>query len=311
MPTFDPALTYLVDGAMATELERRGADLSGPLWSARVLATNPTLIEAVHLDYYRAGADIAISASYQATPQGLAALGLDRAAAVQLMQRSVGLARRARERYLSTPGEQPVDRRLLVAASIGPFGAQRHDGSEYHGRYGVNARQLVEHHRRQVDALAPAGADLLAFETIPSLGEGEAIVRAMEEFRELDFWLSFSCADDRHVRHGEDFARCAALASESPRLRAIGVNCTSPEHVLPLLQSARGSTARALLAYPNSGERWDATRRHWAPPPGPARRWLDDARAWQRAGARLIGGCCRTTPADIRSLRQELAHQIV
>lgn len=104
----------LLDGAMATELEARGCDLADSLWSAKVLVENPALIREVHLDYYRAGAQCAITASYQATPAGLAARGFDDAQSKALIGKSVELARKAREAYLA---ENPQAGTLLVAGS--------------------------------------------------------------------------------------------------------------------------------------------------------------------------------------------------
>ena len=240
---------------MATELERRGADLSDRLWSAKVLLQSPQLIEDVHYDYFLAGADIALSASYQATFAGFSACGLTQDDAHRLLLESVRLARTARERFAEhdSDGTRPA---ALVGASIGPYGAHRHDGSEYRGDYGVSAQRIRDFHRRQLEVLALSRADFIAFETVPSLAEGEAIVRLLEEFPELHAWLSFSCRDERHVCHGERFADCAALANEHSGIIATGINCSPPEFVESLLAQARGITTKTLLAYPNSGETW-------------------------------------------------------
>jgi homocysteine S-methyltransferase len=296
-----PGTAYVIDGAMATELERRGADLRDPLWSARVLVEQPALIEAVHLDYFEAGADIALTASYQATFAGFATRGLDAASARRLLLSAVELARRARERFLAAGPLAPGRPAPLVGASIGPFGAHRHDGSEYHGDYGVPARTLIEFHRRQLDVLAAAGADFVAFETVPSLAEGEAILRLLEEFPEVPAWISFSCRNGAEVCHGEPFAECAALANERAQIIATGLNCTPPQHVASLLESARGRTRAPLFAYPNSGESWSAGSGSWCGA-AEATPFAVAAAAWRDAGARLIGGCCRTTPADIRAV---------
>jgi homocysteine S-methyltransferase len=155
----------VLDGAMATELEARGCNLADSLWSAKVLVENPELIREVHLDYYRAGAQVAITASYQATPAG-AARGLDEASRV--IGKSVELARKAREAYLA---ENPHAGTLLVAGSVGPYGAYLADGSEYRGDYVRSAEEFTAFHRPRVEALLDAGADLLACETLPSFGD--------------------------------------------------------------------------------------------------------------------------------------------
>src|SRR5215212_9465198 len=104
----------MLDGGLATELERRGADLHDRLWSARLLPEDPDMIRAVHADYFAAGADVAISASYQASFEGFAQRGVGRERAADLMRRSVELAREAAD---DTDGER------IVAASVGPYGA--------------------------------------------------------------------------------------------------------------------------------------------------------------------------------------------
>lgn len=162
----------LLDGAMATELEARGCDLADSLWSAKVLLENPQLIRDVHLDYFRAGAQVAITASYQATPAGFAARGLDEAQSRALIGKSVELARKAREAYLA---ENPQAGTLLVAGSVGPYGAFLADGSEYRGDYQRSAAEFQAFHRPRVEALLDAGADLLACETLPSFAEIQAL----------------------------------------------------------------------------------------------------------------------------------------
>ncbi|STL60758.1 homocysteine S-methyltransferase [Escherichia coli] len=139
----------LLDGAMATELEARGCNLADSLWSAKVLVENPELIREVHLDYYRAGAQCAITASYQATPAGFAARGLDEAQSKALIGKSVELARKAREAYLA---ENPQAGTLLVAGSVGPYGAYLADGSEYRGDYHCSVEAFQAFHRPRVEA---------------------------------------------------------------------------------------------------------------------------------------------------------------
>lgn len=301
-PLLDQRHVILLDGALATELERRGADLRDPLWSAKLLLEAPALIRQVHDDYFAAGAQIAISASYQASFAGLAARGLSQAQAAELMRYSVQLALDAREQFLI---DHPTALRPLVAASIGPYGATLHDGSEYRGDYGLNVAALMDWHRPRLAVLADSGADLLACETIPSLAEGEALVRLLAEFPHMPAWLSFSCCDATHVCHGEPFADCVALANQCAQLVAVGLNCTAPHHVESLLQVALPVTSKPLVAYPNRGDVWDAAAHCWLPG-AENESFALSAQRWVAAGARLIGGCCRTTPADIAALAQWL-----
>jgi len=300
-PFLDRRGVVVLDGGLATELERRGAVLDNPLWSAKVLFERPDLIRDVHLDYFRAGADVGTSASYQATIPGLVRQGLSETQAAELLRLSVRLVQEAREQASAEaawPAERP---RPLVAASAGSYGAYLANGAEFRGDYDLSLQALRDWHRPRVEVLAGSGADLIAFETVPVLREGEAIVRLMEEFPETPAWLSFSCRDDRHLCHGETFAGAVDLTNDAPNVIAVGINCTAPRHIDGLLASVRDVARKPLLVYPNSGERWDARTRTWRE----AREMFDwDAAAfrWKDAGAKLIGGCCRTTPATIAAV---------
>ena len=285
----------MLDGALATDLERRGADLRDPLWSAKLLLENPELIRQVHRDYFAAGADVATTASYQATIPGLMQRGLTHHQAADVLRLSVRLARQARDDVRIT------DRCLLIAASIGCYGASLHDGSEYRGDYGLSMEQLMDWHRPRVEIVATAGADLLACETVPSLAEGEALVKLLGEFPDVAAWLSFSCRDERHLCRGETFAEAVQLANDAKNVVAVGVNCTAPRFIDGLLESVASIARKPLVVYPNSGETWDATEHRWQ---GTATEpdWRECVLRWRQAGARLIGGCCRTTPAMIHQI---------
>ena len=175
----------LLDGAMATELEARGCDLADSLWSAKVLMENPQLIYDVHLDYFRAGAQVAITASYQATPDGFAARGLNEAQARSLIAKSVELAKQARDSYRA---ENPAAKGLQIAGSVGPYGAYLADGSEYRGDYQRSAQVFQDFHRPRVEALLEAGVDLLACETLPSFAEIRALAQLLDEYPVAQAW---------------------------------------------------------------------------------------------------------------------------
>ncbi|AXK39880.1 homocysteine S-methyltransferase [Crenobacter cavernae] len=298
----------ILDGALASELERRGADLADPLWSAKLLIESPDAIRRLHADYYAAGADVAITASYQASFQGFAARGLDRYEAVRLMRLSVGLAREARDGFWAVEANRAGRVKPLVAASVGPYGAVLADGSEYRGDYGLTVSQLMDFHRPRLDALLSAGPELLACETLPSMLEAEALARVLsDDFTDARAWVSFTCRDGAHTADGGVFADAVALLSGVEQVVAVGVNCTAPAYVAELISRASVVSTKPLLAYPNSGERYDAEHKCWH---GRADDFAALAHDWFAAGARLIGGCCRTGPADIRALsvwRRELA----
>lgn len=292
-PLLRGARYVVLDGGLATELERRGADLRDPLWSGKVLLEKPDLIRAVHLDYLRAGAQVLTTASYQLSFPGLRDRGLTDAQAADVLRQSVALAQQAR-----TESQRA---NILVAASIGCYGACRHDGSEYRGDYGLTADELIAWHRPRLDVLAHSGADLLACETIPCLDEALALAQLLREYPGTPAWISFSCRDERCVCHGETLAECVAAVGNLPNLVAVGVNCTAPHFVAGLLQSISTLADRPLLAYPNAGDVWHANEQRWKSS-SCAADWTNLADSWYRAGARLIGGCCRTTPETIKLL---------
>ena len=291
----------ILDGALATELERRGADLRDALWSAKVLLETPELIRAVHLDYFLAGADCAITASYQASVAGFAGRGLSETEALGLIQRSVQLAIEARDTFWANSAHRLGRPRPFVAASVGPYGAFLADGSEYRGDYGLSEAALIDFHRPRMAALVAAGADILACETIPCLLEARALVRLLAEFPGVSAWMSFSAQDAERICHGERLAECAAFLDDYPQVAAIGVNCTAPTFIPALIRAARSATSKPILVYPNSGEVYDAATYSWHGETS-CNEFGAQTQQWYADGARIIGGCCRTTPAHIRAL---------
>lgn len=290
----------VLDGAMATELEARGCDLTDALWSAKVLLENPELIYQVHLDYFKAGAQVAITASYQATPQGFAKRGLNEAESLALIARSVELASRARADYQS---EQTHPEALLIAGSVGPYGAYLSDGSEYRGDYALPLSQMIDFHRPRIAALIAAGVDILACETLPSFAEMEALVTLLKEFPDMPAWFIFTLRDSSHLSDGTPLSEVAAFLENCPQVVALGLNCIALDNVTASLQVLSSLTTKPLVVYPNSGEQYDAASKTWHSDAASGD-LVDHLEAWQNAGAKLIGGCCRTTPADIAAIAQ-------
>lgn len=280
----------VLDGGLATELEARGHDLGSDLWSARLLAEDPAAIVAAHAAFFAAGAQVAVTSSYQASFSGLAAAGLDRSEAEALLRRSVTLADQARQQT-GDPG------RRWVAASVGPYGAALADGSEYHGSYGLSVAELRAWHRPRLEVLAAAGADVLACETVPCLAEAEALLLEVQRLQ-VPAWLSLTCVGTR-TRAGEPVADAFALARDVEELVAVGVNCTDPADADALVALAAEISGLPVVVYPNSGETWDADARGWS---GSSRFHPERVGRWTQAGARLVGGCCRVSPADIAVL---------
>ncbi|WP_428943836.1 homocysteine S-methyltransferase [Pantoea sp. FN060301] len=299
------AAGLVLDGAMATELEARGCDLTDSLWSAKVLIENPGLIYQVHYDYFSAGAQVAITASYQATPQGFAKRGLDEADSLALIAKSVTLAAQARTDYLA---RHPDSGPLLIAGSVGPYGAFLADGSEYRGDYALPQQEMMAFHRPRIRALAEAGADILACETLPSFAEIQALVALLREFPQMPAWFSFTLRDDAHLSDGTPLRDVVALLDDCPQAVALGINCIALDKVTAALRTLSALTAKPLVVYPNSGEQYDAASKTWHSE-GSHCTLTDNLAEWQTSGARLIGGCCRTTPADITAIARRARRQ--
>ncbi|MFI6287582.1 homocysteine S-methyltransferase [Streptomyces sp. NPDC051018] len=284
--------TVVLDGGLSNQLEAQGCDLSDRLWSARLLADDPGQIETAHRAYARAGARVLITASYQATFEGFARRGVGREEAAGLLARSVRLARKA---------GGTTEEEVWVAASVGPYGAMRADGSEYRGRYGLSVSELERFHRPRIEALAAAGPDVLALETVPDVDEAEALLRAVEGCG-VPVWLSYTVSGGR-TRAGQGLAAAFGLVAGLDQVVAVGVNCCEPQEVLRAVESAAEAGGKPVVVYPNSGEVWDAGARAWrgrpafVPAADPAR-----IRGWEAAGARLVGGCCRVGPGAIGEL---------
>jgi homocysteine S-methyltransferase len=281
----------ITDGGLATELEARGHDLSDHLWSARLLVDAPEEIKAAHLAFFRAGAVIATTASYQASFDAFEARGIGRDDAVRLLRRSVELAQAARDEMAGDGRDR------WVAASVGPYGAALADGSEYRGRYGLSVADLAAWHRPRLEVLADAGPDLLALETIPDTDEAEALMTVISEIG-IPVWLTYTIDGDR-TRAGQPLGEAFALARDAPEVVAVGVNCCAPSDVSAAIATARDVTGKPVIVYPNSGEEWDAQERTWV---GTSQQSAQQARQWVADGARIVGGCCRVRPADIDNI---------
>lgn len=286
----------VVDGGLGSTLEACGADLAAPLWSAKAVLDEPDLVAAVHAAFFRAGADVAVTASYQVSAQGFAAAGRPPEDAVAALRRSVELARGAAEDATAEDG-----RERLVAASVGPYGAVLADGSEFHGRYDRTAAELTAFHRARIEVLEDAGPDLLAVETQPTAFEALAVLDALDPAGDgPPVWVSFTAVADGRTAGGDDLAAVGPRLAAHPRVVAVGVNCTAEAHVAAALD-ALAPTGLPLVACPNAGGEWDAVGRCWRYAGLGA---VDGGLVadWVARGARLVGGCCGVGPDDVAAL---------
>lgn len=293
----------IVDGALASELQRRGCDLNDSLWSAKVLFEQPELIRQVHYDYFKAGADCAITASYQATPLGFAKKGINLNDSIALIQKSVELAQQAKQQYLS---ELDQPKPLLIAGSVGPYGAYLADGSEYTGNYQLSEEAFMEFHYVRIKALIDANVDLLACETLPSFTEIKALTKVIKQFPKISCWFSFTLKDDQHLSDGTPLSLVVEYLNNIEQIASVGINCIALEKVTSSLNVLNKLTSKPLIVYPNSGEVYDPLTKQWHPNPQHNCTFANQLTNWIESGAKLIGGCCQTTPNDIANIAKFL-----
>jgi len=281
----------LLDGGLSTMLEELGESPAGSLWTAASIVDRPGVVTAAHRRYVDAGADVIISASYQASEQGFIAAGFEPAVARQALASTTAVAR------ASGAG--------VVACSVSPFGAYLANGSEYHGRYRASWADVRAFHRARLEVLVETEPDLFAIETIPTGVEAEIIVDVLRSLTTAPAWVAFSCKDAEHTCGGESLAE--AVARVVAAVDAVGINCAAPHFVAPLLRTL--SVGVPLVVYPNHGAHWNADHRQWSES-------SEDMEipalvpSWLAAGARIIGGCCGVGGkgiAELAALRTALA----
>ena len=298
----------ILDGALGTELERQGYDVSGRLWSAKYLLENPQIIKDLHEDYIRAGSDIITTSSYQASIPAFVEEGLSLDKAHELFKETVFLAQAAVKNVWQGLSLDDQQRSYpLIAGSVGPYAAYLADGSEYTGAYHLSEAEFQDFHRPRIQALLDAGCDLLALETIPNGAETEALVHLLsEEFSQVEAYLSFTAQTTSAISDGTLIEEVGRLAQSSPQVLAVGFNCTAPHLIAPLLEKLKQVCDKPLLSYPNSGEIYNGVTNTWQDNPEQQLCLTDYSQLWKKQGVLLFGGCCRTRPEDIEQLASGL-----
>lgn len=298
--------TLILDGALGTEMEVLGYDISGKLWSAKYLLEKPKVIQKLHETYLEAGADLITTSSYQATLPGLVEAGLTEQEAKQVIRSTVRLAKEARDQVWAklSPKEKAKRPYPLISGDVGPYAAYLANGSEYTGDYGqVTVEDLKDFHRPRLALLVDEGVDLLALETIPNIKEAQALLELLaNEFSDQEVYISFTVQEATKISDGTSLEEVAQLVSQSQQILALGINCSSPllyDEALPILEKA----GKYLITYPNSGEVYDGQTQTWKPKDKDALTLVEHSQKWQQEnGVKILGGCCRTRPNDIKAL---------
>ena len=289
----------VLDGAMGTELEKYGVQTDNNLWSAMALVKNPKAVINVHKSYLSAGANIIITDSYQANLKAFEREGLTRKQSQDLIRRSVYLAKIARAQFYR---EAYTKKPLLIAGSIGPYGAYLANGDEYSDNYHLTQKEYQDFHYSRMKILANAGVDLFAFETQPKFEEVKALVSLLiNKFPQLPAYISFSVDGKSKLCDGTSIIKAVQYFSNVPQIIALGVNCTAIKNIEGLVELIKPDTSRPIIVYPNNGDIYDPVTKDWKE----STQDLDLAelsKKWKRRGANIIGGCCRTTPKDIKNI---------
>ena len=287
---------------MGTELDARGVDTHNALWSALALTAVPEVVCAVHTDYLDAGARVITTNTYQATLPGLRQAGHDTVGARDVIAAGARLANDAARCFERGHPEEPV----LVAGGLGPYGAYLADGSEYTGAYDVDVSEdsgFQEVHLPRIEVLVGEGVDLFALETLPRLDEAQALLAMVKGLApQAECWISFQVrSDGTRLADGTPLAEAAAWAAQEGMVVAVGINCVAPDVVGRALPVLRAATDKPLVAYPNAGDLYDPATKTWQST-GEGVGIPELAPSWIAEGVRLVGGCCRTRPAQIREL---------
>ncbi|AXF84834.1 Homocysteine S-methyltransferase [Ephemeroptericola cinctiostellae] len=298
----------VIDGALGTELERKGCDLNDALWSSKVLIDNPDIVKDIHLSYLEAGADCITTSSYQSSIQGFMAHGFDAETAYALIRKSSEIAVEARDAFWSglTEDERTNRQKPMVIASLGPYGAYLADGSEFRGDYPLDKQTMFDFYRPRIQALIEGGAEMLGCETLPSSEEALLVIELLKnEFPHVHAWFSFSAKDREHISNGETIESVIQAVAPHDAVIAIGINCTAPQYIDALIQRIATQTNKPIIVYPNSGETYDAEHKTWHDHSTHGE-FATQAQTWFEHGARLIGGCCRTSPREIKDVAMRL-----
>jgi homocysteine S-methyltransferase len=293
----------IIDGALASELQRRGCDLNDSLWSAKVLIEQPDLIRQVHYDYFNAGADCATTASYQASPLGFTQKGISLAESIALIKKSVALAQQAKQEYLNRTG---INKLLFVAGSVGPYGAYLANGSEYTGDYQLSDDEFIEFHQIRIQALIDAKVDILACETLPNFAEIKTLTNLLQQYPTMTAWFALTLKDANHLSDGTPLDNVIDYLNHIDQVVSVGINCIALEDVTEALMVLQTLTTKPLIVYPNSGEQYDPTTKQWQQNHQHNCTFKNQLPAWLKLGAKLIGGCCQTTPNDIEQIADYL-----
>lgn len=302
MTIFDDAKKGLVlDGAMADELQRQGIDLNSKLWTASALIDQEEKVYHAHLNYFKAGANIVITDTYQANLPAFEKAGYSQKQAEEFIKKAVRIAKQARDDY-----ERQTEIHNYVAGTVGPYGAYLADGNEYRGDYELSPQEYLDFHLPRLRLILAEKPDLIALETQPKLTETQVLLDWLtQHVPEVPVYVSFTLKDKTTISDGTSLAHAAQVVDKYKQVVGIGINCVAPNLVTPALELLSKNTIKPLVVYPNQGASYNPEIKEWEE----VKEHFDFSKltkTWYEKGARLIGGCCTTGPKEVKQISTTL-----
>lgn len=284
----------VLDGSMSTPLEAWGEQTNTDLWTAEALLDHPERVYKVHYEYFKAGARMTITDTYQTSIPAFEKHGLSASEARGLMEKAAEIALKARDDY-----EERTGIHNFVAGSVGPYGAYLADGSEYRGDYLLSRDQYVDFHAPRIEELVKSEVDCLAIETQPRLDEVQAILAYLkDQYPEIPVYVSFSLKDPETISEGTPLTAAIQAVQDDPQVFAAGINCFKLEWGSAAVKTVKSVAKKPVVIYPNSGAEYDPEAKAWKYP-AEGTSFGAAAKDWLDAGATIVGGCCTTMPSDI------------
>lgn len=285
----------VLDGGLSFPLEEKKIRMNTNLWTAELLISKPELIREVHINYIDSGAKIITTSSYQASFKSLKKRGYSEIQSKNIILKSVEIVEEIKKNY---------NNKIIIAASIGPYGSYLADGSEYVGNYDINEETFFDFYKKKVDLLDSSSADVLAFETIPSYKEAKVISKILKETKKQS-WISFSCKNQKEISDGTKLEKCCEYLNNHSKIFGVGVNCTSPKYISKLISILKRKLKnKKIIIYPNSGEIYDGKNKNWIGNSNITfESYIDE---WLNLGVDILGGCCRVGTKEIKKIKDKI-----
>lgn len=279
----------ILDGALGTELQRRGISTKLPLWSAQSIVDNPDDIISIHKDYIASGADIITTNTFRTNRITLAKANKQQYAK-EWNTRAVELAKNAIQ--------ESENKNILTAGSVAP--------SEdcYEPSLCPDYKTAYLDHEEQIRYLVEAGVDFILLETFNQLSEAQAAMDAARH-NNIPFWISWVAKDENSLLSDESLLRAIDISKKS-EADAILLNCRSAELITQTLEKNIQSLPPVFGAYANGSGCPDDDLGWKFDSRDDLQKYLKFAKKWRQLGATIIGGCCGTTPQYINKLKQKL-----